>query len=307
MKLISSPSRFAMLMVICSILVIASCKKETSAAKSEEEFASQASTEADAESEFIYDEVFDNVMGVNNDVGLAGTGVFGQMNAGSTNGSARLEACVTVTVTQLNAPDPFPVKIVMDFGSACVGRDGRTRSGKIISVYTNRLIVPGAKATTTFDNYRVDSIKVEGTHIITNQSVITTTNCMNHVWKVAVENGKLSKPNGNYTEWNSTNTIAQIEGTCTPYYPLDDIYKITGSAGGKVKRGDLLVAWKSETIEPLVKKFTCRWLVKGSLRIARLTLSSNSPWIATIDYGAGDCDRKAKVTINGVVYEIILP
>jgi hypothetical protein len=130
---------------------------------------------------------------------------------------------------------------------------------------------------------------------------------MTHKWKVVVENGKLSKPNGNYTEWNSTKTITQAEGNCTPYIVVDDIYKIGGYANGKVKRGNILVAWNSEITEPLVKKFTCRWLVKGVIRIMRNNLTSNSPWVAAINYGNGDCDNKAVATINGVAHNITLP
>ena len=307
MKLIFSPARLATL-VLVSLLIFGSCKKETSGSESEEVFASQASSEADAESDDIFNEVFDNVMGVNADVAFGGTGVFGQVNQSSIGETARTTACPDVTVTHLNAPDVFPVKIVMDFGTGCTGRDGRTRSGKIITVYTNRLIVPGAKATTIFENFKVNDIQVQGTHVITNLSEPPVNSaCPTHKWKVTVENGKLTKPNGNYVEWNGTRTITQIEGRCTTNIPLDDIYEITGSSNGKVKRGDLLIAWRSEITEPLIKKFTCRWLVKGVIKIIRLNLSTNSPWVATINYGNGDCDNRAVVTINGVPHEITLP
>ena len=309
MKLIFSPTRLTVL-VLVSLIVFVSCQKESSAdATSQEEFASQASSEADAEADDIFNEVFDNVMGVNADVAFGGTGVFGQMNPGTSGGTARLTACPDVTITHLSAVDPFPVKIVMDFGTGCTGRDGRTRSGKIVSVYTIRLFVFGATATTEFVNFTIDSIKVQGTHIITNQGEPISTNplCVKHKWKVEVRNAKLIKPNGNYTEWTSTKTITQLEGWCTPYIHIDDIYKIDGAAHGKVKRGDLLIAWNSEITEPLIKKFACRWLVKGIIRIARLNLTTNSPWVATINYGTGDCDNKAVVTINGVSHNITLP
>ena len=109
------------------------------------------------------------------------------------------------------------------------------------------------------------------------------------------------------TEWHSMRTITQIEGRCTSLIPLDDIYEIRGGSGGKVKRGDLLIAWNAEITEPLIKKFTCRWLVKGIIRIARLNLTTNSPWVAAINYGNGDCDNKAIATINGISHIITLP
>ena len=312
MKLIT---RFTLLSIAFFFLITfsISCKKEISnsgSAQQDEELASETSSRADAESEFIFNDVFDNVMGVSDDVGLAGVGVFGKMNntGSGTLLGARTDACYTVSITHLNPPDAFPVKIVIDFGTGCQGRDGRTRSGKIITTYTARLLYPGAKATTTFDNYHVDSIKVEGTHVITNQSTLpTSTANIVFIWKAVVEGAKLTKPSGNYSEWNSTKTITQIEGSATPILPLDDIYKVEGSANGKVKRGDLLVAWKAEITEPLIKKFSCRWIVKGVLKVIRINLSSSSQWVGIINYGGGDCDNKAKVTINGVDHEITLP
>jgi len=310
MKLIFSPTRLAALVFI-SLIVFGSCKKETSADTTQEEFASQASSEADAESDDIFNEVFDNVLGVNTDVGFGNTGVFGRMNSSGEPGeTARLNACPNVTVTLTNSPNLFPKKVVMDFGIGCVGRDGRTRSGKIITVYTNRLFEFGATATTEFDNFTVDSIKVQGKHVILNQGEAISTSpnlCIRHKWKVTITDAKLTKPNGNYTEWNSTKTITQVEGTCTPFIQIDDIYKIEGGGHGKVKRGDLLIAWNSEITDPLVKKFSCRWLVKGVIRIARINLTTNSPWVAAINYGTGDCDNKAVVSINGVVHNITLP
>lgn len=307
MKLIFNPAKAATLLFFTTIVLLAGCKKETSQNANEEEFASEASSQADAESEFIFNEVFDNVIGVSNDVGMAGVGVFGQMNPGSIGETGRTYSCPNVTVTKLNLQNPFPVKIVMDFGAGCTARDGRFRAGKIITTYTNRLIYPDAKATTTFENYQVDSIKVQGTVVITNQSIVGTNSSITHGWKVVVDGAKLTKPNGNYSEWNSTKIITQVEGMSTILVPLDDIYKITGNASGKVKRGNLLIAWKAEVIEPLIKKFSCKWIVKGILKVIRINLSTSSEWVATLNYGGGDCDKKAVVTINGMAHEITLP
>jgi hypothetical protein len=311
----SLKSRFTQLTtaaIFFAALFIISCNKEKSndgLTPQEEEFASQATSEADAESEIIFNDVFDNVMGVSDEVGMAGVGVFGRVNnSGGAGETARTSACHTVTVTHLNPPNVFPVKIVIEFDGTCVGRDGHRRSGKIITVYSNRLIVPGATAVTEFEDFKFDEIKVEGRHQITNLSTVTTpTNSLTHKWKVEVTGAKLTKPNGNYTEWNSTKTITQIEGMATIFNPFDDIYKIEGSANGKVKRGDLLLAWRTDITEPLIKKFTCRWIVKGILKVIRLNLTSNSQWVASLDYGNGACDNKAVATINGVVHEITLP
>lgn len=282
-------------------------KSETQNAQDEEQ-ASVATSEADAEAEVVFNGVFDDVMGVNNDVGIAGTGVFGGRVASGELSPMRTDSlarCFTVTITRPTA-NPFPVRVVVDFGtSGCLGRDGHTRYGKVITEYTNRLLIPGAIAVTTFDGYRVDSISVQGTHKIQN-----TTNPLNvqqvRQFTVDVTNAKLSKPNGNFTEWNSHKVMTQLEGLFSAL-PIDDIFKLEGYANGRVRRGALIVIWRTEITEPLIKKFACPWISKGIIRVFRGTNADpNNPWTASLNYGAGTCDNKALLTVNGVTREITL-
>jgi len=295
MKIRFIPAVLLSSMLLFSMLIISSCQKENSQNGTEEEqeiAASRASSESESEAEIVFNGIFDDAMGVNDEVGVGGTGVFGRLNV-----------CPTVTITRLNPPDLFPVKIVMDFGAnGCVGQDGHFRKGKVITIYTNRLLVPGAIATTTFDGFYFDSTKVEGTHKITNTSASNTT----RQFTVVITNAKLTKPNGNFIEWNSEKVITQMEGLNTPI-PLDDIFKIEGGSRGVVKRGPLLVGWQSTILEPLVKRFNCRWIVRGVVRTVRLNATTNTPWVALLNFGNGTCDNLAVVTINGVSYQITLP
>lgn len=288
----------ATLFFVLTALFITSCQKENSQNGSDEEqqlAASQASGEADAEADVVYNGVFDDAMGVNDEVGIGGTGVFGRINA-----------CPTVTITRLNPPDLFPVRVVLDFGTTgCTAPDGHFRKGKVITTYTGRLLAPGSMATTTFDGFYVDSMKVEGIHKISNVSVAVN-NVFNRRFKVEVIDGKLTKPSGNFVEWNSVKYITQIEGLITPT-PLDDILKIEGNSRGRVKRGNLLVGWESNIREPLIKRFTCRWIVKGIVRTVRINIAVGSPWVADLDFGNGTCDNLAIVTINGIPHQITLP
>jgi len=283
------------LLLFFSLLTISSCQKEDSqngTVEEQEIDASKASSEADSEAEIVFNGIFDDAMGVNDEVGVGGTGVFGRLNV-----------CPVVTVTRLNPPDLFPVRILMDFGTnGCIGPDGHFRKGKVITTYTNRLMIPGAIATTIFDGFYFDSTKVEGTHKITNTSA---TNIARR-FTVNVIEAKLTKPNGNFIEWNSEKVITQLEGLSTPA-PMDDIFKIEGGSRGRVKRGALLVGWQSTILEPLVKRFNCRWIVRGVIRTVRLNATTNSPWIAVLNFGNGNCDNLAVITINGVSYQITLP
>jgi hypothetical protein len=211
----------------------------------------------------------------------------------------RPNSCFTVAIKQLAAPAIFPLQVIIDFGSGCEGKDGHVRKGKIIATYTGRLIISGNKASVTFDGFYIDSIQVEGTETITN----TATNG-NRQFTVDVENARLSKPNGNYTAWNNHKVITQTDGLVTPEWALDDVFTVEGNSNGQLKRGDLLANWESEINEPLVKKFLCRWVVKG---VITSTLGTGAgAWVAVLDYGSGDCDKKATVTINGSSQEISL-
>lgn len=304
------PSLLTRLMAVSAIacLTVVSCKKEKSESSEftpqEEESIAMMSSASEVTAESAYDDVFNSVIGVNTEVGMGGVGVFGQRASDGSQEAARGDSnsrCFTVTITRLNLPEPFPLRVVIDFGAGCTGPDGRLRSGKIITEYTGRLVVPGKSATTTFDNYKVDSISVAGTHKVTNTS---TSNVLQ--FTIDITNGKLTRPNGDYVEWNSRKVKTQFEGLGTPFFPLDDQYRIEGTATGKVKYGSYVAHWRSEITEPLIRKFTCRWIVKGIIKVKRETLSSTSPWVSTLDYGTGSCDNQATLIINGTPHQITL-
>ncbi|MBL0145010.1 MAG: hypothetical protein IPP48_03845 [Chitinophagaceae bacterium] len=280
------------------LLVFTSCKKEsnetlTPIAPTDVEATVEASRQ-DAEAEEQFDDVFNitgsiNAQDAGEDLGF-GVNVSGLDDLGARTDSAH--RCYRVTVVP-NIPGVFPKTVTVDFGDGCLGRDGKYRKGKIVSIYTNRMLVPGAKVSTTFLNYFVDSFKIEGTHITENTS---TSNMQG--WKITVLEGKIINTNtAKWKKWNSTKNVLQIEGNGTPHFPLDDIYKITGGARGSNSMGH---TWASIVIEPLIKKFTCRWIVKGTVNLARDGRQ------ALLDYGNGSCDNQAILYINGVGYPINL-
>jgi hypothetical protein len=297
--------RVLTLTAVISIVALSGCKKDESSAGTtaeKEEFA-HVTSESDAEAEFVFDDVFNNVMGVNDEVAIGGTGVFGRVATStitineSGNRLAELDSitCFTVSINPLSSTR-FPLKVVIDFGAGCTGSDGRIRKGKIIIVYTGRLILPGNSATTTFDGYAVNDISVAGTYKVSNSSTQDKKS-----FTMQVMGAKLSKPNGNFTQWNSEKTIAQTEGLGTPFVALDDVFKISGQANGAVKKDDKYFQWATAITEPLVKKFLCRWIVKGTV-----TLNKNNTTVAVLNYGTGNCDNKATFTVNGTVREITL-
>ena len=273
----------------------------------QEEDASITTSESDAEAEGVFDGLFDDAIGLNNDVGNAGSGIFYGRGDNIDTLHPGVPRCFTIDTIHLSSTSFFPVKYIINFGqTGCTGPDGRTRRGKINIIYSGRIMLAGSTATTTFDGFYVDDIKVEGLHVVTNTSSPVNTQPIVRQFKIDVTAARLTKPNGNYTTWDSHKIVTQMEGIITPD-PRDDIFKITGNAGGRVKRGTLLVGWESEITEPLIRRITCRWIVKGRIRTRKLNNATNSPWIALLDFGTGTCDDQATIVINGVSHQITLP
>jgi len=299
MKTIAKTLTGLLTTVLLTGLFLSACKKQddnSSGTAGKEEFAS-VTAESDATAEEVFDDVFNNVIGVNSEVGIGGTGVFGRVDVSS----GRLEGvdstnCYIVTTKQISAATRFPLQITIDFGSGCTARDGRTRKGKITVVYTGHLFISGNSATTNFDNYYLDNIKVEGTHKLTNTGTPDKKS-----YTTQVTNAKLSLSNGNYIQWNSSKTVTQQEGGTTPLIALDDAYSMTGQADGSVLMNGKYFQWSTAITAPLTKRFTCRWIAKGSL-----SLKKGNDAVAVLDYGSGTCDNKATFMVNGVIHEITL-
>lgn len=285
------------------IFLIGGCKKESSDTLSpeEEEQAAYFTTDSETTSQATFNDILDNVLGVNHELGTGGGGVFGRIaETGRTERVDSLPPCVKVTITPQQA-NVFPKTVVIDFGAGCFSH-GHLRSGKITTVYSGRLIEPGRSATTTFENYKLDSIAIEGTHKVSNT---TAQGANQRQFKIEVTNAKLTRPNSDYEEWNAIRVQTQIEGNGT-VPPSDDIFRITGNSNGKTKRKNLLVSWTSEIQEPLIKRFNCRWFSKGIVRTGRNGLPANTPWVSILHYGDGTCDNKALLTINGNIHQITL-
>lgn len=303
MKKILINTNWLLAFAITGALIFTSCKKEDSfitpiqPAETEavEAAATQEATAQEADAEAQFDDVFNitasmNSSQVGEDLGLKAN-VSGLYELGSTT-TANTVPCFTITVVP-NIPNVFPKTVTIDFGTGCLGRDGKYRKGKIVSIYTNPMVVPGAKVSTTFIGYQVDSLKIEGTHIAENTS---TSNMQG--WKVVVIEGKVTNVNTNrWIKWNSTKNVLQIAGNGTPHFPMDDIYKITGSARSINSGGG---SWAALVTDPLIKKFSCRWIVQGTVKIVKNGRE------AILDYGDGRCDNLAVIIINGVRHVITL-
>lgn len=285
------------------MILFSTCKKEdTNTSPQTDESASFIeASEQDADAQSHYDELFRITLGVQSadageDIGI-GSGadiIYSAKTSAPDNlrpetpDSAR---CFTVSVTPQTL-HVFPKTVTLDFGTGCIGKDGKTRKGKIISVYTGPMFLSGSNVTTTLDNYQVDSFKIEGTQVIENNSTTVIE------WKTNVSGGKITNMNsGRWKAWEGSRTNKQIDGMSTPFILADDIYQITGNASGANSNNN---AWTAEITVPLNWKFSCHWISKGTVHTTRNARS------ADLDYDDGACDNKAILTVDGISHHIIL-
>jgi hypothetical protein len=302
MKKTLNSTKWLLAFSLIGAISFTSCKKDESISQlgtaetdPVEVAATQEATAEDAATEAQYDDVFNMTASMNRsevgeDLGVSAN-VSPLFDLGTTN-NTNTARCFTITVVP-NIPHVFPKTVTIDFGTGCIGRDGKYRKGKIVSIYTNPMVVPRAKVSTTFVGYFVDSFNIEGTHITENTS---TTNMQG--WKVKVIDGKITNTNNNrWRKWNSVKDVLQVTGNGTPNFPMDDIYKIDGAATGSNSGGH---TWSALITESLIKKFTCRWIVQGKVRLNR------DGRAALLDYGNGNCDNQAIIYINGVPHIITL-
>ncbi|GAB4404092.1 MAG: hypothetical protein OHK0039_04060 [Bacteroidia bacterium] len=202
-----------------------------------------------------------------------------------------INACVTVTHDSINKV------VTLDFGTGCVGPDGRTRSGQIVISYTQRLYVPGATLTIDHVNYSVDSVMVAGTRIITNVSPNFQSNISLNTQLVG---GMLVWPNGDTATRAFTRTATWMRAV----NPINDELHVDGSATGTTRNA---VAYTTQTLSTLIFKRSCRRSdgirvpVEGVVSIQR----GSQPKVQ-IDYGDGTCDRLATLSRNGQTRVITL-
>jgi hypothetical protein len=203
-------------------------------------------------------------------------------------------ACPIVT---LEKPwGTWPNTLTIDYGTdGCAGPNGTNiLKGKLIISQTADAFTKGATRTLSFENFYVDAIHVEGVQSWTNNGLNAAAQ-----WsftKVA-KDMKVSYPDGTSTSWNLTHTSTLTQGGLTLTW-WDDVWSTTGTISGVNREG---VSYSATTTADLVKKATCGWVSAGAID---LNVGGNT---AVIDYGGGDCDNKASVTLpNGDTFTIKL-
>lgn len=202
-----------------------------------------------------------------------------------------MTGCATVTFDTISIPHT----ITIDFGASnCTCVDGRNRRGIIHVSYMGRYRDSASTHTITFTDYFVNDNQIIGTHTVTNNG----RNNNGHLNYSISVNGTIVKADGGGTiSWTSSRTREWVEGEETPNFN-DDVYLISGSANGTNTSGQ---SYSAIITTPLKVKLNCHNIVSGIM-----DLTPTGKPTRTINWGNGDCDNQATVTINGHVYNITL-
>lgn len=201
--------------------------------------------------------------------------------------------CVTITKEEI---DEDTEQLTIDFGDGCTGRRGLTRYGKMIITKTGDRRTEGSIKVVTFDGFATDSVAVEGTRTITVASVTDEAVVMT----ITMENGKLTFADETSITRDATRTktIALEEGEVVSSAKF-------GQANG-VNRDGLAYEYTVDEADPIVHTRSCRdaeeriYAPVSGLR----TIDIEGESIKTVDYGDGECDNLAIVTVDGVATEI---
>ncbi len=189
--------------------------------------------------------------------------------------------------------------ITIDFGDGCEGPHGVIKSGKIIIEYDGRMKHPGSYRKVTFEDFYIDSIHVEGVRKVTN--VTDESNAENSIsFDIVLEGGKVTFPSGAFATRDARHQR-------TSYFHQDrrDNYAtLDGSAGGVNLAGN---DYEINILETLVFKRGCRdgRIIIPVAGVKQIIVGDRE---ALIDYGDGECDRRADITTEGAtITRIVRP
>ncbi len=202
----------------------------------------------------------------------------------------------------------YPHLETIDFGNGCPGPDGVTRRGKkLITVYARwKNAAPGTLLTeTTFSDFWIDSVNVSG-------NVKTYIDSMNMHGPIAlkiVTNKTFTDNKGNTNTFIAVTHWMQTAGDSTTT-KKDNIYQITGYASGsEVLDGATALTWSSwiDPQHPVIKMGDCIYRSSGIEEI-KIVLAQGTVFNERLNYGDGDCNNKATLTINnGTPQQVTLP
>ena len=199
-----------------------------------------------------------------------------------------LSECVTITkvITSQN------IQVTLDYGDACTTKKEDVLSGKIEMLISPNLEDQSIVIDYSFDDFYFNDKKIEGSV----NKIRTRSNengnpqaIINRDIKITWEDTSSSFIKGERKrEW--------IEGTDNLLW-ADNVFSITGNWTITKRNGNIRT---SNIVEPLIRNMACKFLVSGIVEIEKNDKKK------VLDYGDGECNDLASLTVEGKTYEIHL-
>lgn len=259
---------------ILSLLIFNSCSEDADEANISDALLEQL----DADSEAALESNYEDVEFIS-EAGLASLDEAGRVERDT------VLSCATITHDKENKT------VTIDYGDGCTIRGGRVLSGKIIIVYTERRLVPGASRTVTFEDFFIDEVQVEGTKTWMN---ISESLDDNPTFNITLVGGKLSFPD----ETSATRDADHTKEWLRANNPLNDEFHVNGSAEGSTRKD---IRYEVEILETLVFKRACR-MQRVFIPVSGIKQITHGEDVAIINYGDGDCDNEVTITLNGETF-----
>jgi hypothetical protein len=194
--------------------------------------------------------------------------------------------CASITRDTLNQI------ITIDYGDGCVGPNGRTREGQILIEYQGRRFEPGSVRITTFNDFFIDSVQVEGTRTVTNLSGSIEESPS---FEIRFENGRLSFPDGTVATRSGVHTRTWFRGS----NPLQDYVTLEGEAIGIGREGR---SYMNIITQPITYQRICG-VRRSFIPVSGVKVITVDDEEAIVDYGDGSCDNIVSITRNGETVE----
>ncbi|MHC1703728.1 MAG: hypothetical protein AB9846_07455 [Tenuifilaceae bacterium] len=166
--------------------------------------------------------------------------------------------------------------------------NGHIKNGKIIIKMLGRPFQATFERVITFNNFTIDGVLIEGEKRITKTA--------QYQYTITLTGGKVTFTDGTAYTRESSRIRTWEEGYDTPAL-LDNVFTVTGTSTGVNRQG---LTYTHTITNALVFKVACRWIVEGTVESV---CADNT---VTLDYGTGECDNLATMTLNGVTTEITL-
>ena len=192
-----------------------------------------------------------------------------------------LPDCVTITVVIVQNMKT----VTLDFGEGCELRNGNFVSGKIIMTYERDPEAASKMITYSFEDFYFNRKNVEGGGSILRER----SNENGNPQSTKTFDVTVTWPDGLFASKVGKKVREMIEGQSTSAWG-DNVFLITGNWTFTRRNGIVLSA---KIIKELRRELACKFLVSGTIEL------SNNLNTAILDYGDGECDDLATVSING--------